>query len=39
MEMIDRYVYAVTKRLPEKQREDVSDELRGLIEDMLEARV
>lgn len=39
MEMIDRYVYAVTKRLPESQRNDVTDELRGLIADMLEDRV
>ncbi|MFA1822907.1 hypothetical protein ACDX78_22615 [Virgibacillus oceani] len=39
MEMIDRYVYAVTKRLPEAQRKDVSDELLGLIEDMLDERV
>ncbi len=39
MEMIDRYVYAVTKRLPETQRKDVSDELYGLIEDMLDERV
>lgn len=36
MELIDRYVYAVTQRLPEKQREEISKELRGLIEDMLE---
>lgn len=36
MELIDRYVYAVTNRLPEKQREEISKELRGLIEDMLE---
>ncbi|TFJ91364.1 hypothetical protein [Lentibacillus salicampi] len=39
MEMIGRYVYAVTKRLPEAQRKDVADELSGLIEDMLEERV
>ncbi|WP_342028027.1 HAAS signaling domain-containing protein [Lentibacillus halodurans] len=37
--MIERYVYAVTKRLPEAQRQDVADELRGLIEDMLNERV
>ncbi|WP_410771444.1 hypothetical protein [Fontibacillus sp. BL9] len=36
METIDRYVYAVTQRLPEQQREDISKELYGLIEDMLE---
>ena len=35
MEMIDRYVYAVTKRLPAEQRADIEKELRGLIEDML----
>lgn len=37
MEMIDRYVYAVTKRLPQPLREDIAEELHGLIEDMLEA--
>lgn len=36
--MIEKYVYAVTKRLPEGQREDVAEELRGLIEDMLDER-
>lgn len=36
MELIERYVYAVTQRLPEKQRADISKELHGLIEDMLE---
>ncbi len=39
MEMIERYVYAVTQRLPEKARTDVEMELRGLIEDLLEERV
>ena len=34
-ELIERYVYAVTKRLGRKQRQDVARELRGLIEDML----
>ena len=38
MELIDRYIYAVTKRLPEKQREDIEKELRGLIDDMLAER-
>lgn len=38
MELIDRYVYAVTKRLPQKQREDIEKELRTLIDDMLEER-
>lgn len=36
--LIERYIYAVTKRLPHKNREDVSLELQGLIEDMLEER-
>ncbi len=35
MEMIDRYVHAVTERLPEETREDVARELRVNIEDML----
>ncbi|MHC1693083.1 MAG: hypothetical protein AB9828_08655 [Sphaerochaetaceae bacterium] len=33
-----RYVYAVTKHLPETQRHDVERELRTLIEDMLATR-
>lgn len=37
-ELIDRYVYAVTKNLPRKSREDVSKELHSLISDMLEER-
>lgn len=39
MEMIDRYIYGVTQKLPQAQRKDIADELRGLIEDMLEERV
>ena len=35
MELIDRYVYAVTMHLSENIREDVSRELRANIEDML----
>ncbi len=35
MEMVERYIYAVTKKLPEKQRSDIEQELRSLIEDML----
>ncbi len=31
----ERYIYAVTRKLPEKIRQDVSDELESLIEDML----
>ncbi|WP_010273129.1 hypothetical protein [Paenibacillus senegalensis] len=38
MEAIDKYIYAVTIRLPQKQREDIRKELRGLIEDMLDER-
>jgi hypothetical protein len=38
MELVNRYIYAVTKRLPEKQREDIDKELRSLIDDMLEER-
>jgi len=37
-ELIDRYIYAVTRRLPPKSRADVEQELAGLISDMLEAR-
>ncbi|UOQ50009.1 hypothetical protein MUN88_08085 [Gracilibacillus caseinilyticus] len=39
MEMIDRYIYAVTQRLPQSQQKDIEMELRGLIEDMLAERV
>ncbi|XID91947.1 hypothetical protein ACF3MZ_26260 [Paenibacillaceae bacterium WGS1546] len=35
MNLIDQYVYAVVKRLPEKARADVEKELRANIEDML----
>ncbi|ELK48591.1 hypothetical protein [Halobacillus sp. BAB-2008] len=38
MEMVDRYIYAVTQKLPESQREDIALELRTLIEDMLDDR-
>lgn len=38
MELIERYIYAVTKSLPQSQREDIAQELRGLIEDMIEER-
>jgi len=34
-EKVDRYIYAVTRRLPEKQRKDIEQELRSLIEDMI----
>jgi hypothetical protein len=39
MEKIERYIYAVTKKLPEKQRGDIEKELRSLIGDMLADRV
>jgi hypothetical protein len=39
MEMVNRYIYAVTQKLPQSQREDIAIELRGLIEDMIEERV
>lgn len=39
MELVERYIYAVTHRLHEKQRADIEQELRGLIEDMLEDRL
>lgn len=35
MELVNRYVYAVTQHLPINSREDVSNELRANIEDML----
>lgn len=38
MELVNRYVYAVTQKLPEQQRADIEKELKGLIEDMLEER-
>lgn len=37
-DLIDRYVYAVTRRLPARLRSDIDQELRSLIDDMLEAR-
>ena len=35
MNLIDIYIYEVTKWLPEKSKEEISKELRGNIEDML----
>ncbi|UOQ43781.1 hypothetical protein MUN89_18150 [Halobacillus salinarum] len=35
MEMIERYIYSVMRRLPQSQRSDIGEELRSLIEDML----
>ena len=37
-DLMERYIYAVTKELPKKQRGDVAQELRGLIDDMLTER-
>lgn len=38
MDLIKRYIYAVTQKLPESQRIEIEKELHGLIEDMLEDR-
>jgi hypothetical protein len=38
MDLIDRYVYAVTHNLPASSRPDIEKELRSLIEDMLQQR-
>ncbi len=35
MNLVDTYVYEVTRRLPQKTREDIGLELRSSIEDML----
>lgn len=35
MNLIDTYIYEVTRRLPEKNRKDIAMELRSTIEDML----
>lgn len=37
-DLIERYIYAATKRLNRKQRDDVAQELRTLIDDMLTER-
>lgn len=38
MDLIERYVYDVGRRLPAKQREDIKKELRSLLADALDAR-
>jgi hypothetical protein len=38
MGLIDRYIYALIRRIPLKQREDIEKEVRSLIEDMLDQR-
>ena len=35
MNLIDKYIQEVTRRLPEKNRKDIALELRSTIEDML----
>jgi hypothetical protein len=37
-EMIERYIYAVTKHMKPALKDDVSDELKSIIQDMLEDR-
>ena len=37
-DLMERYIYAVAKRLPKKQREEVSMELHELLNDLVEAR-
>lgn len=37
MELIEKYIYAVKQKLPAAQRKDIAKELRGLIDDMLDA--
>lgn len=37
-DLVERYVYAVTKNLPSKIRNDIENELYTIIEDMLESR-
>lgn len=37
-DLIERYIYAATRRLPAKQRDDVANELRTVISDMLTER-
>lgn len=37
-ELVERYIYAVTKRMPKKMKNDVALELQTLIYDMLEER-
>jgi len=37
-DLVERYIYAVSKKLPRKLRKDVSDELNSIISDMLEER-
>jgi hypothetical protein len=38
MDLVKRYIYAVTSRLPASQRDEIERELQSNIEDMLEER-
>ncbi len=38
MELMERYLYDIGRRLPAKQREDIVKELRSLLQDALDAR-
>ena len=33
-DLVNRYIYAVTKRLPNNMKDDVASELSGLIEEI-----
>ncbi|MDL2234734.1 hypothetical protein LJC07_01090 [Christensenellaceae bacterium OttesenSCG-928-L17] len=37
-DLVERYIYAVVRKLPRKMQNDVAEELRGLIQDMLDER-
>ena len=37
-ELIERYIYAVTRHIRKEEREDIAKELRSIIADMLEER-
>lgn len=37
MDLIDRYVYAVTRALPKTQRQEIADELHSDIQDLIDA--
>jgi hypothetical protein len=39
MNLIERYIYAVVRYLPARQRQDIEQELHGIIDDMLAQRV
>ena len=39
MELMDRYIYDIGRRLPAKQRKDIEKELASLLADALDARV